>query len=153
MSRSRAILSFSVLAGSLALGCAREAEPQPSEVARTTGQEEPLVAQPTAPEPPSPVEPQIAERALVSDAEIHSFAEVIVRLAQLEQEAAARVDAGQPPDQVSAELQPQVAGVFTGTTLSADRFKEIADQAEHDPALRQRIEAQLQQRVLEAPPV
>lgn len=177
MSRRRAKLLFLPLsAGLLALGCGRDAEPQEPQAARTAGMEEPQVtaepgamdepggmdepgamdtAEPgmaTAPtEPTEPTEPEPGVTVQVSDAEVASFADVIIQLAELEQEAAARVDAGQPPEQVTAELQPRVDQVFDGTLLTADRFKEIADQAEGDAALRERIEAQLEERVQQMP--
>jgi hypothetical protein len=171
MSRLRAIHLFCVALGLLALGCGRQAEPTNTTQARTTGMEEPLTAEQGPAQPgstgmaqgsatspgatgsttqpgstTSPMQPGMEPSISVSDAEIASFADVIVRLAELEHEASARVESGQPPEQVTAELQPRVDRVFDGTMLTADRFKEIADQAEQDPALRQRIEARLQER-------
>lgn len=88
----------------------------------------------------------------ITDAEVSSFVDALVQLAMLEQQGMARIQAGEPQEQVQASLQPQVDVIFAGAELTPKRFSDIAEQADRDPALAQRIEMQLEQRLAAAPP-
>lgn len=127
------------LALGVALGCGGDEESQREQRATrppTAGEEAPAGDQ-----PPPPV------AAEVSDAEVAAFADVTIELIILEEQGLARVEAGEPVEQVQADLQPRVTQVFQGSVLTPERYNEIADQAGEDPALRNRIQQELRERV------
>lgn len=170
----RITLSLVVAIGLVALGCGggADAEPQPVETAGTAGMEAPPSSVPqnqqartTIPEgaqpgtappgtvAPSTTQPGTSEPLLViSDAEVASFVDTLVQLAILEQQGMQRIEAGETQEQVQASLQPQVDSIFASTELTPKRFSDIAAQADRDPALAQRIETQLEQRLASASP-
>lgn len=144
---SHLIRSSIVLAvGLAAIGCGggRAAEQQPAPTATTAGAETPkaTVAQPTLPAPTAP--------SNVSDAEVKAFTDAVIALAMLEQQGEARVESGESVDDVEADLEQQMRSVFASLPITPQRFGEIADQLDSDPALRQRIEAQIERRTAPA---
>ncbi len=161
--------------GLVALACGGRAEPATERDTTTAGMETPppavpqgqqsgqaqpqnrqaTVAIPEGAEPGTlpPAQPsersseQPTELLVISDAEVTAFVDALVQLAMLEQQGMARVEAGESQEQVAASLQPQVDGIFQNGTLTPKRFADIASQADRDPALAQRIETQLEQRL------
>ncbi len=163
----RIIESALVAIGLIGLACGGGAEHERVEPAQTAGMETPPAAVPgeteeqatvTLPEgaeptpaPPPATQPP-AESMPVSDAEVAGFVDALVQLAMLEQQGMARVEAGEPQEDVAASLQPQLDGIFASADLTPKRFADIAQQLETDPVLAQRIETQLERRLADASP-
>lgn len=87
------------------------------------------------------------ERGQISDAELTAFADALIALTLLEQQGAARVQAGEPLAAVQADLQPQAQRVFEESMLTPDRFNQIAKQVDNDAALAARIQRQIETRL------
>lgn len=137
--------SLALAIGLAAIGCgggAQQAQPattMPTTAATTPVAPAPPVAsvQPTTPIAPTPAE--------VSDTEVKAFANTVIALAMLEEQGTARVQNGESVEAVEADLEQQMAQVFAQNPITPERFGEIADQLDRDPALRDRIRTQLQQ--------
>jgi hypothetical protein len=135
-------LAFAI--GLVALGCGGAAEqPAIAQTTPTTPQASIATVQPT---PAVPTPPPSG----VSDSEVKAFANTVIALAMLEEQGTARVQAGEPVEQVEADLEQQMGQVFAQNPITPERFGEIADQLDTDPALRNRIRSQLQQSMASA---
>src|SRR5690606_17682017 len=88
--------------------------------------------------------PAAATNGGVSDQEVREFASVYLQLVTLQEQGSARVQAGEDAQAVATELQPRVQQVFEGSALTPERYDEIAERADQDESLRQRIEVELQ---------
>ncbi len=134
-------ISIAFAIGLVALGCGGGATQQPA-TAQTTPeaqQQGVATAQPT-PAPPSGV----------TDTEVKAFANTVIALAMLEEQGTARVQGGEPVEQVESDLEQQMAQVFAANPITPERFGQIADQLDNDPALRDRIRNQLQESMASA---
>jgi hypothetical protein len=138
---------LALVLGLAAFGCGGEpAEEEPSPRA-TAGEEAPPVeyeeyeeyeeeeARPQAPPPRAET-----GATQISDEEVEAFADVTLELIVLEEQGMARVEAGEPVEQVQADLQPRVSEVFRTS---------VPDRAGTDVELRNRIQEELRDRVEE----
>lgn len=137
------IISYFALIAMLGCGGMNGAE-EPTSTTTSAGTESPPPASAsTEPPPSSPSAMTPSASGTVSDQEVQDFANVYRQLLALEMQGSERVQAGEDAESVAMELQPQVAQIFEGTAITPERFDEIAERANEDEALRQRIEAEL----------
>lgn len=127
------------------LGCGGMGGTEESTSTASTGAESPPPAVSESPrsQPSSPSAMTPSASGTVSDQEVRDFANVYRQLLALEMQGSERVQSGEDAESVAMELQPQVAQIFQSTTITPERFDEIAERANEDEALRQRIEAEL----------
>lgn len=131
--------SLALALGLAAIGCGGGAQQQQPATAQTM----PPAQQPSvATAQPTPAPP--AQPTGVSDAEVKAFANTVIALAMLEEQGTQRVQNGESVEQVEADLEQQMAQVFAQNPITPERFGEIADQLDTDPALRDRVRTQLQ---------
>ncbi len=135
--KGRVTTYFVLAVGVLALACGGENE-RPTTQPATAGAETttPAVAQ-VARQDPGDLEEE----------EIDAFIDATLQLVALEDQGVARVAAGEPIEQVQAELNSAIERVFASSTMTRDRFDEIVKLASNDADVRSRIENQIDQRL------
>lgn len=96
----------------------------------------PAMAQEAAPAPAAPAEaaPQAAAPVAVTDAEVDQFANAVLEVDKINNDAAVPAD----------EKQTQMAAAVTATGLTADRFNTIATAINTDSELQAKVGAAIQ---------
>ncbi len=97
-----------------------------------------------------PAESQGAAAEPVDDTEVTAFAETLVEVLQVRRayETRIRQAGGDDARRLQMEAVEEVNDVIEAGDLEPERFSQIAELAERDPELKQRIEAQIASRTM-----
>lgn len=129
------------LLGILSSACGGAEEPAPAQATTADDRSAPPPTTETAPPPREVTQTPTAER--VTDAEVAAFSTLHIELMTLQQQATLQVQQGEPPEQVQAQVDERVTTLFQNSSLTPERYEQIAQRANTNDALRERIEREL----------